>query len=94
MNEDEEDTDDAKAIKAESYLIITSMAMVGDMDPVVFGVVQKADAKTITIEAGSGKPIVFLRQSLRLWMAAREFRSVKMQKLHIWEVCRMERRSG
>ena len=59
MNEDEEDTDDAKAIKAESYLIITSMAMVGDMDPVVFGVVQKADAKTITIEAGSGKTYRF-----------------------------------
>ena len=33
--------------------------MVGDMDPVVFGVVQKADAKTITIEAGSGKTYRF-----------------------------------
>lgn len=56
MNDEE---DDAEVIKAESYLIITSMSMVGDMDPVVFGVIQKADAGTITIESGSGKTYRF-----------------------------------
>lgn len=54
LNDEEEEVK-----KAESYLIITSMSMVGDMDPAVSGIVQRVDGETITIEAGSGKSYRF-----------------------------------
>ncbi|MCI9594278.1 MAG: hypothetical protein HFG51_09070 [Lachnospiraceae bacterium] len=54
LNDEEE-----KIKKAESYQILTSLAMVGDMDPVISGVIQSVDGSQVTIEAGSGKSYRF-----------------------------------
>lgn len=51
--------DEEEIKKAESYDIITSAAMVGDMDPVIAGVVQSSGADFIAIEAASGKSYRF-----------------------------------
>lgn len=53
------DDDDAKVKQAESYNILTSMALVGDMDPVITGIVQSADDGSVTIETGGGKTYRF-----------------------------------
>lgn len=51
--------DEAKVKQAESYNIITPMALVGDMDPVVSGVIRSADSGSVTIETGGGKTYRF-----------------------------------
>lgn len=52
--------DDSQEIKkAESYDILTSAAIEGDMDPVIAGVIKDAAMNSIVIEAASGKSYTF-----------------------------------
>lgn len=53
-------TDDGEEVKAaESYTIISSVALEGDMDPVLAGVITEAGADTITIETDEGSTYTF-----------------------------------
>lgn len=53
-------SDDGSAVKqAESYDILTSAAIEGDMDPVIAGVIKDAAMNSIVIEAASGKTYTF-----------------------------------
>ncbi|MDO5350840.1 MAG: hypothetical protein Q4E86_12945 [Lachnospiraceae bacterium] len=52
--------DDGGEVKqAESYDILTSAAIEGDMDPVIAGVIKDASMNSIVIEAASGKSYTF-----------------------------------
>ncbi|MDO5417137.1 MAG: hypothetical protein Q4F29_08060 [Lachnospiraceae bacterium] len=51
--------DDAEVKQAESYDVISSVALEGDADPTIAGVIQDATMNTVTIQAASGKTYQF-----------------------------------